>query len=84
MNIEIINSNGDLITNFVLESNPFTIGETIHINVSNNDKDFWNIDEIKKSYIIKNIQHFLRKTYSPNRKHSSIFTISVEVVEVEA
>jgi len=80
MNIEIINKDGDLITNFELESNPFKLGEIITISVSNHNKSFWDVEEITASvFKIKKIEHLFRKTYTLNKKCRSEFTVSVEV-----
>jgi len=76
---EPVNREGELITNFELESNPFKVGETININVSNYNKLHWNVEEVKGDYFIVKIEHFLRKECLMNNKVSTSFTVSVEV-----
>ena len=82
MRIEIVNKEGDLITNFELESNPFKVGETISISVSNGDKSFWTVEEVKGDFIIEKIEHFLRKDYKFNEKYYTNFTVSIEVSKI--
>lgn len=82
MKIEILNKQGELITDFELESNPFKIGETINITVSNHDKEYWNVPEIKGNFKIENVEHFIRKDYISMGRKSSLFVTSVEVSEV--
>lgn len=81
MRIEIVNKKGGLITDFELESNPFEIGQTINVNVSNYDKSFWKAEEVNGAFVINNIEHFLRKDYI-TQKISTLFTVSVEVSPV--
>lgn len=83
MRIEIVNKQGVFITDFDLETNPFKIGEKIYIDVSNHDKEFWNINEVRGHYKIEKIEHYLRKDYSPNQKYNSVFVTSVEVSEIK-
>lgn len=82
MRIEIINKNGDLITDFESESNPFKIGEAINISVSNYDESFWSVDEVKADFKVEKIEHFLRKDYTLAHKCYTVFTVSVEVSEL--
>lgn len=82
MKIEIINKEGTLITTFELETNPFKVGETISINISNYDKEFWNIEEVRGDYMIDKIEHFLRKIYQRNQKCYTSFSVSVEVTKL--
>ena len=82
MNFEIINTEGNEVTSFELESNPFKVGENLYINVSNNDFMFWNKEEINKKLEIIKIEHFSRQMYLPNQKYHFIFTVSVTVEEV--
>lgn len=79
MRIEIINKNGDLITDFESESNPFKVGEAINISY---DKSFWNVDEVKADFKVEKIEHFLRKDYTLAKKCHTVFTVSVEVSEL--
>lgn len=82
MKIEIINKEGTLITTFELETNPFKVGETISINISNYDKEFWNTEEVKGDYMIDKIEHFLSRDYETNRKCYTSFCVSVEVTKL--
>ena len=83
MKIEVVDKEGALITDFELEANPFKVGETIHVNVSNHNKRFWTkVEEIKKSFIIDKIEHFLRMDYTKSHV-LTFFTISVEVSPVD-
>jgi hypothetical protein len=80
MRIEIINKDGDLITDFELETNPFKVGEKININVQNYDKKFWNISEFAEQFVVDDIEHCLRKDYLPKyTKVNTVFTVSVKV-----
>ncbi len=84
MNIEIITREGELITSFELESNPFKVGESIYIDISNNDEIYWgNINEINsKQFKIDEIEHISRQIYSPKQKYAFMFTVSVKVTEI--
>lgn len=82
MRIEIIDKEGNFITDFELESNPFKVGETIDVNVSNHDKSFWTTGDLKGDYIISRIDHFLRKDFFSNRLSNTVFTVSVEVFPI--
>ena len=82
MKIEIIDSNRNLITSFELESNPLKVGEVISIDISNNDKWYWTVDEVKSDFKIKKIEHYLRKQYSLNGRYSENFCVSVEVSKI--
>lgn len=82
MRIEIINKENELITDFELEANPFKIGERINIQVSNYDKEFWTTEEVRGDFIINEIEHFLRKTYTRTQKVSTVFSVSVKVSPV--
>lgn len=81
MTIEIVNMKGELVTEFILESNPFKIGEKVIITVANYDKEFWNTKEVFGEFRVENIEHFLRKDYLPNHTYSSVFVTSVKVSE---
>lgn len=79
MRIEIVNKEGDLITGFELESNPFKVGETISVSISNHDKRQWDVDELRGDYIVDKIEHYLRKEYTRTGRVSVVFSVSVEV-----
>lgn len=82
MHFEIINKEGNLITSFELESNPFKVGEFYYLTIHNHDPSFWDKAELNKKYKILNIEHFTRQIYSPNGKYHFAFTVSVTVEEV--
>ena len=82
MKIEIVNKEGDLVTDFELETNPFKVGEAISVSVSNYDKEFWNTKEVKGDYVIDKIEYFLRKDYQRNQKCYTSFCVSVEVTKL--
>jgi hypothetical protein len=82
MRIEIIDKNGDLVTSYEMESCPFKVGETLHINVVNNDKTKWDIKELRGSFQIEKIEHSLRKFYNPNDVYT-YFCVSVEVYKID-
>lgn len=82
MTIEILNKKGDLITSFELEANPFKVGETLNINVSNYNKEFWAVSEVNGYYVIDKIEHFLRKDYTHNGNVSTVYIVLVEVSPV--
>lgn len=85
MTIEIVNKDGDLLTDFELESNPFKVGEIIDIRVWNYDKMFWNVKEINAKFIIEKIEHFLRQDYTAPKSSTTfhttetVFTTSIQV-----
>ncbi len=81
MKIEIVNKSGNLITDFELESNPFTVGETIIISVSNHDKKFWNVEEARGEYKINKIEHFLRKDYNPSQEKGMMMTTMIQTTK---
>ena len=81
MTIEIYKGD-DLITSFQSESNPFKIGETINISVSNYDTQYWNAKEVKGIFKIEQIEHFLRTNYSSNKSYNSILITNVKVSEL--
>ena len=82
MRIEIVNKEGDLITDFELEANPFKVGEMLNVKVSNYNKKFWTASEVSGDYIVNKIEHFLRKDYTLTEKISIVFSVSVEVSPV--
>ena len=79
MRIEIVNKDGELVTDFELETNPFKVGETINVQVSNYDKSFWTTEEVRGDFVVEKIEHFLRKDYTRSQKVSTVFTTSVQV-----
>lgn len=82
MRIEIVTKEGELVTDFELESNPFKVGETINVQASNYDKSFWRAEEVRGDFMINKIEHFLRKDYTRSQKVRTVFTVSVEVSPV--
>ena len=81
MRIEIIDKEGNEIQNLSLESNPFNIGQIIHLSVNNRNKDYWAVEEIQKSFIVNKIEHYVRVDYSFNKTVSENVSVSVEVSE---
>lgn len=82
MSIEVISEeSGNVITTFDLECNPFKVGEIINIDINNNDKSFWDKQELHCRYSIKSIEHFTRQIYLPNQKHICVFVTSLVVQE---
>jgi acyl dehydratase len=79
MRIEIVNKEGELVTDFELETNPFKTGETINVQVSNYDTSFWTTGEVRGDFVVEKIEHFLRKDYTRNQTVSTVFTVSVQV-----
>ena len=57
MRIEIVTKDGGLITDFELEANPFKVGETLNVKVSNYNKEFWTASEVNSDYVIDKIEH---------------------------
>ena len=82
MRIEIVNKEGELVTDFELEANPFKVGETINVQVSNYDKSFWTAEEVRGNFVIEKIEHFVRKDYTRTQKVNTVFTVSVQVSPV--
>jgi hypothetical protein len=83
MIIEIINSEGDEITNLSLESNPFTLGQIIHLEINNRDKRYWVVEEVQKSFLVDKIESYVRVDYQLNGKRNESVSISVEVSEIK-
>jgi hypothetical protein len=82
MEIEIIHKDcGLIIADFELESNPFKVGETINIHVTNYNKEIWDVTEVYGEYRIDKIEHFLNKRYANNV--NTTFAISVEVTKID-
>lgn len=84
MNIEIIESGTEnCIVSYNVESNPFKVGETIHVRITNLDKEFWDVKDLRSSFIINKIEHYYREDYQFNRKCSIQHTVSVEVTKID-
>jgi len=84
MRIEIIDKEGNEIQNLILESNPFYIGQIIHLSVNNRNKEVWDVKEIHSSFKVENIEHYLRVDYSFNDSVSKIVSVSIEVSLADA
>lgn len=84
MRIEIIDKDGNEIQNLNLESNPFNIGQIIHLSVNNRNKEYWQVEEIQKSFKVDKIEHYVRVDYSLNKTVSEIVSVSIEVSEADA
>lgn len=84
MRIEIIDKEGNEIQNLNLESNPFNIGQIIHLSVNNNKKDYWTVQEIQKSFIVDKIEHYVRVDYTFAKTVSENVSVSIEVSEADA
>lgn len=82
MRIEIINEKADEIQNLTLDSNPFKIGEIIHLSVNNKNKKFWSVEEMQKTFIIDKIEHYVIINYLHNETVHESVSISIEVSEV--
>lgn len=82
MTIEIIDKEGNEIQNLTLQSNPFNIGQIIHLSVNNRNKEFWSVEEIEKSFIVDKIEHYVRVNYSINKTVQEHVSVSVEVSEI--
>lgn len=79
MQIELIDIEGNFICDFDLPSNPFKLGERINLDIKNLNKKLWKIDDINGTYIIKGIEHFVRKHFCINGTVSFHSTISILV-----
>lgn len=84
MRIEIIDKDGNEIQNLNLESNPFNVGQIIHLSVNNRNKEFWTVEEIQKSFIVDKIEHYVRVDYSFNKTVQENVSVSIEVSEADA
>jgi len=82
MLIEIIDKEGNQIQTLSLDSNPFNVGQIIHLSVNNRNKIFWSVKEIKKSFKVDKIEHYVRVDYSYNKTVSENVSVSIEVSEV--
>ena len=83
MRIEIINSERDEITNLSLESNPFTLGQIIHLEINNRDKRYWTTEEVQKSFLVDKIESYVTIDYELNGKRNERVSISIEVSEIK-
>lgn len=81
MKIEIVEKDGESITYFDLESNPFKVGEHIFLNINNECKEFWNNEELRGEFKIDKIEHTFHKTYTQARVYND-FCVSVYVTKV--
>jgi len=84
MTIEITDKEGNELQNLKLESNPFCVGQTIHLTVNNWNKKFWAVQEIDKSFIVDKIEHYVRVDYSINKTVSENVSVIIEVSETVA
>ena len=84
MRIEIIDKDGNEIQYLNLESNPFNVGQIIHLSVNNRNKEFWTVEEIQKSFIVDKIEHYVRVDYSFNKTVQENVSVSIEVSEADA
>jgi hypothetical protein len=84
MRIEIIDKEGNEIQNLTLESNPFNIGQIIHLNINNRNKEYWEVKEINSSFKVENIEHYVRVDYSFNGSVSEVVSVSIEVSLADA
>jgi len=82
MKFEIVDKEGNLITDFDLEANPFKVGERITVRVDNYDKEFWTAEEVRGDYKIDKIEHYFSRDYTANKKANSRFCVSVEVTKL--
>ena len=83
MRIEINDKKGNEIKTLTLESNPFNIGQIIHLSVNNRNKEYWDVNEINSSFKVENIEHYVRVDYSFNGSVSEVVSVSIEVSLVE-
>jgi hypothetical protein len=84
MRIEIIDKEGNEIQNLNLESNPFKVGQIIHLSVNNRNKEYWAVEEIQKSFVVDKIEHYARVDYSFNKTVQENVSVSIEVSEADA
>jgi len=84
MRIEIIDKDGNEIQNLNLESNPFNVGQIIHLSVNNRNKEYWAVEEIQKSFVVDKIENYVRVDYSFNKTVQENISISIEVSEADA
>ena len=84
MRIEIVDKDGNEIQNLNLESNPFNVGQIIHLSVNNRNKEYWTVEEIQKSFIVYKIEHYVRVDYSFNKTIQENVSVSIEVSEADA
>lgn len=84
MHIEIINMEGDLITELFLESNPFKVGEKLGVSIANKDKLQFDFDDVEMDFEIKRIEHFFRKiVYGSGMSPKELFSIEVYVERLQ-
>jgi len=82
MRIGFVTKDDVYIAHFEVESNPFKVDEIININISNNDKQLWTVEDVHKSFKIENIEHFLRIDFNSNKIVYTYFDIIIEVSEL--
>ena len=84
MKIEIVDAEGDLVTDFNLECNPFKVGEKININITNSDPELWTVKELSGVYEVESIGHFIAQRYRRHPTVSESFAVSVQVKKIES
>jgi len=83
MNISIEDLDGNILESLELESNPFIEGQTLNLNVVNNDPEYWtNHEPFSNTYQIIKVETFVRCTYAQHRKNTETVNISVYVAVV--
>lgn len=84
MTIEIIDSSANEIQRITLDSNPFKVGQVIHLSVNVKDITIWrSTKNIQKSFMVNKIEHYVRVDYtSVGTVHENV-TVSIEVSEID-
>lgn len=84
MTFEIVNKKGDLIHNFEMDNNPFSVGEILNMDVKVHDRNFWhNAKAFMATFEIEKIEHYYREHYGPGDKHRESHSISITVFEID-
>lgn len=83
MKIEITDMDDNMITSISSESNPFKVGEKLHLTIKNDNKEFRNVKEIDCSYIIMEIENFVKVLVHNNGIYRESITTIVKVTPLE-
>ena len=85
LSIEFIDEQLELIHHFEAPCNPYKVGDLIHLSVDVHSKGFWNVNDLRQSYRIVDIEHFVRASYYGSTfkeaKSSVIMTVSIKLVK---
>lgn len=84
MRFELVNNKGDLIHDFEMDNNPFSVGEIINMDVKVHNRVFWkDAKAFMATFEIVKIDHFYKENYGPGQKRRDSHSISITVFEID-